>query len=238
MSTTAAPFTRTPDISSPCRGLLSNLVIRCGEGDESAIGELFDLTYFLVVRIVDRGPLTSVGADDRVVEAFRRIWQRAPTYQPDEQGVLSWVFDQAHDQARDQAQVEAHVQAQVEAGAAAVALLRALRDVVGVPVAALTPAVRSDLAAAGSTTTPVDYRRQRRDAAQAAAHLSNREVSVLELVSRGLPNQDIAAELYVSVNTVKTYIRSAYRKIGASRRAQAVLWAVHHDLGPPSDSTG
>jgi DNA-binding CsgD family transcriptional regulator len=52
-----------------------------------------------------------------------------------------------------------------------------------------------------------------------------------------MSNQDIASQLYVSINTVKTYIRSAYRKIGVTRRAQAVLWAVHHDLGPPTTAT-
>ena len=57
-------------------------------------------------------------------------------------------------------------------------------------------------------------------------------MSVLELVGAGLTNRDIAERLYLSINSVKTYIRTAYRKIGVSRRAEAVLWAVHHDLGP------
>jgi len=56
--------------------------------------------------------------------------------------------------------------------------------------------------------------------------LSPRESTVLVLVTRGFSNQDIADELYLSINSVKTYIRSAYRKIDASTRSQAVAWGI------------
>jgi len=66
-----------------------------------------------------------------------------------------------------------------------------------------------------------------------AAGLSSREAEIIALIARGLTNQEIADRAYVSLNTIKTYIRSAYRKIGVERRSQAVLWAVdngfHHD---------
>src|SRR5689334_6047627 len=45
--------------------------------------------------------------------------------------------------------------------------------------------------------------------------LSWRERQVLELVAAGRTNAEIAQELYLSNNTVKTYIRTAYRKVGA-----------------------
>ena len=61
--------------------------------------------------------------------------------------------------------------------------------------------------------------------------LSGREWDVLELVSAGLTNIEIAGRLYISVNTVKTYIRSGYRKIGVKRRSQAVSWGLRHGLG-------
>jgi DNA-binding NarL/FixJ family response regulator len=41
---------------------------------------------------------------------------------------------------------------------------------------------------------------------------------------------EIAEELYLSPNTVKTYIRGAYRKIGATNRTQAASWAITHGL--------
>ena len=60
------------------------------------------------------------------------------------------------------------------------------------------------------------------------AGLSQRESSVLGLVVRGLSNQEIAAELYLSINSVKTYIRSTYRKIDAVSRSQAAVWGIQH----------
>ena len=61
-----------------------------------------------------------------------------------------------------------------------------------------------------------------------AAGLSPREGSVLGLVVSGLSNQQIADRLYLSINSVKTYIRSTYRKVGVSSRAQAVAWGIQH----------
>ena len=60
--------------------------------------------------------------------------------------------------------------------------------------------------------------------------LSGREVEILRMIASGMPNLQIAQQLYLSPNSVKTYIRSAYRKIGATTRSQAVLWAVRHGL--------
>jgi DNA-binding NarL/FixJ family response regulator len=62
--------------------------------------------------------------------------------------------------------------------------------------------------------------------------LSPRESEVLALICQGLSNQQIADRAYVSVNSVKTYIRSAYRKIGVERRTQALLWATAHGFLP------
>ncbi len=61
--------------------------------------------------------------------------------------------------------------------------------------------------------------------------LSPREMEVIELVCCGLSNQEIAAKLYVSMNTVKTYVRGAYRKIGADSRSRAVIWGLRHGYG-------
>lgn len=71
------------------------------------------------------------------------------------------------------------------------------------------------------------------DAAGRPTHehsLSARELEVIQLVADGLSNQEIAERSYVSVNTVRTYIRSAYRKMGVERRTQAVRWVTEHGL--------
>jgi DNA-binding NarL/FixJ family response regulator len=62
--------------------------------------------------------------------------------------------------------------------------------------------------------------------------LSPREAEVLALICQGLSNQQIASKSYLSINSVKTYIRTAYRKIGATSRSQAVIWGLAHGLAP------
>ncbi|WP_433833860.1 LuxR C-terminal-related transcriptional regulator [Actinoplanes sp. CA-015351] len=52
--------------------------------------------------------------------------------------------------------------------------------------------------------------------------LSKRELDVLKGMAAMLPTEEIAASLYVSVNTVKTHVRSILRKLSASRRNEAV----------------
>jgi DNA-binding NarL/FixJ family response regulator len=60
------------------------------------------------------------------------------------------------------------------------------------------------------------------------AQLSAREAEVLDLICRGMSNLEIADQLFVSVNSVKTYVRQIYQKIGVARRAQAVAWGLAH----------
>jgi len=53
--------------------------------------------------------------------------------------------------------------------------------------------------------------------------ITARELEILNLVARGLSNREIAAQLFVSENTVKTHCARAFDKLGAARRTQAVL---------------
>ncbi|MFJ8075358.1 LuxR C-terminal-related transcriptional regulator [Streptomyces sp. NPDC096176] len=55
-----------------------------------------------------------------------------------------------------------------------------------------------------------------------AAELSGREHDVLERLARMMSTEEIAADLFVSVNTVKTHLKSVYRKLAVSRRNEAV----------------
>lgn len=66
----------------------------------------------------------------------------------------------------------------------------------------------------------------------ASIGLTARESEVLGLITQGLTNQDIAAKSYLSINSVKSYIRSAYRKIGVERRSQAVRWGLENGMLP------
>jgi DNA-binding NarL/FixJ family response regulator len=58
--------------------------------------------------------------------------------------------------------------------------------------------------------------------------LSEREAEIVSLITLGLGNEDIADRLFLSINTVKSYIRTAYRKMGVTSRSKAVLWGVDH----------
>ena len=62
--------------------------------------------------------------------------------------------------------------------------------------------------------------------------LTDRESEVLALITQGLSNADVARLTYLSPNTVKSYIRSIYRKIGVDSRTQAVLWGIRHGFAP------
>lgn len=62
--------------------------------------------------------------------------------------------------------------------------------------------------------------------------LSEREAEILALITQGKTNMEIAGLVYLSINSIKRYIRSAYQKIGVATRVQAVLWGVEHGFKP------
>lgn len=52
--------------------------------------------------------------------------------------------------------------------------------------------------------------------------LTSRELEVLALIAQGLSNKEIAEQVFVSENTVKTHLSRVFDKLGAKRRTQAV----------------
>ncbi|WP_257478675.1 response regulator transcription factor [Acidipropionibacterium jensenii] len=60
--------------------------------------------------------------------------------------------------------------------------------------------------------------------------LSVREAQMLALICEGATNDEIASTCYLTINSVKTYIRHAYRKIGVGRRSQAIVWGSRHGM--------
>jgi HD-GYP domain-containing protein (c-di-GMP phosphodiesterase class II) len=63
--------------------------------------------------------------------------------------------------------------------------------------------------------------------------LTARQVEVLRLVAAGLSNREIAARLVVARRTAEHHVQDVYRKIGASSRAAAALYAMEHGLLAP-----
>jgi len=68
--------------------------------------------------------------------------------------------------------------------------------------------------------------------------LTDRESEVLALITQGMSNAEIAELTFLSPNTVKSYIRTVYRKIGVASRTQAVLWGVAHGFTPDRNRIG
>lgn len=70
------------------------------------------------------------------------------------------------------------------------------------------------------------------DAALGELNISKRELEVLELMAKGLSNQEIAAQLFVSLSTIKTHSSRILEKLDVKRRTQAVEKAKRLNIIP------
>jgi len=76
------------------------------------------------------------------------------------------------------------------------------------------------------------------------AELSLRERDVLQLMAKGLSNDEIAQQLFISPHTVKNHVSRIYQKLGIDDRTKVVIWAVRLGLvsltsdEPDSDAPG
>ena len=61
-------------------------------------------------------------------------------------------------------------------------------------------------------------------------HLSDREQQVLRLIVEGYSNPQIAADLHLSVSTIKTHIRGIMNKFVVQHRIQIAVFAVRNQL--------
>ena len=94
------------------------------------------------------------------------------------------------------------------------------------PAAALVAALEA--IHRGEVVVECGMRNRRTDRQPAETPLTPREAEVVSLITQGFDNFSIARETSLSINSVKTYIRSAYQKMGVGSRSQAVLWGVRH----------
>ncbi|NLJ25271.1 MAG: response regulator transcription factor [Firmicutes bacterium] len=60
--------------------------------------------------------------------------------------------------------------------------------------------------------------------------LTPREKEVLQLIAKGLANDEIAKSLFISKHTVKNHITNIYRKMGSRNRTKVALWAIRYGL--------
>ncbi|MDN4478078.1 response regulator transcription factor [Demequina sp. SYSU T00039] len=112
------------------------------------------------------------------------------------------------------------------------ALVSAVRVVAGGEALLAPEVTRRVIAqfARGGAPAPAD---PHEPSAAAVGDLSDREVEVLTLMARGMSNQEIAADLYVSNTTVKTHVSHILTKLGVRDRVQAVVEAYDSGLVVP-----
>lgn len=102
-------------------------------------------------------------------------------------------------------------------------------------VSSLRMIAAGDALLAPSVTRRLVERFARRDAmsaelASAITTLTEREMTVLRLLGRGLSNAELAGQLYVSEATIKTHVAHVLAKLGLRDRVQAALLAYEHRL--------
>jgi DNA-binding NarL/FixJ family response regulator len=66
--------------------------------------------------------------------------------------------------------------------------------------------------------------------AERPAGLTEREAEIVGLLARGLQTKQMAGALHISIKTADRHIQNAYRKMGVSSRAAAILFAMEHGL--------
>lgn len=82
-------------------------------------------------------------------------------------------------------------------------------------------------------TERVMQRLKDRQAQQQAEHLTPQEERILEFISEGLTNRQIAEKMYLSEKTVKNYVSNLLSKLGMSRRTEAAVYAVRQGSRRP-----
>ena len=89
-----------------------------------------------------------------------------------------------------------------------------------------------DAAASGDLATdPEQVRRYEADLVRVLAadvELTPRQQTVLARIAAGYTNDEIASDLYITINTLKSNIRALYSRIGVTNRVDAVAWAIEH----------
>ena len=62
------------------------------------------------------------------------------------------------------------------------------------------------------------------------ASLTDQELNILSLITEGLTNKEIAAQIFLSEKTVRNYVSSILNKLNLSSRAEAAAYAVRHHI--------
>ncbi len=79
----------------PCaHGFITELLLRCGRGDEVALGELFDLFHDLVSTVVARR-VPPDRLESTVADVFVQLWRETPLYRVEGGSPVAWIMAHA-----------------------------------------------------------------------------------------------------------------------------------------------
>ena len=151
------------------------------------------------------------------IEATRRIKERSPS--------TKVIIMTAHDE--DRLMVEA-----VEAGASGfLSKDLPVDEILSAAKAAAEGEVLIDPATLTRLLAQVARQREeQRDAMALLGDLTERERQILQLLAEGKRNDDIAAELFISPQTVQTHVRNILGKLRVHSKLEAVAFAVKHGV--------
>lgn len=79
-------------------------------------------------------------------------------------------------------------------------------------------------------STILEEKRENKDQHNLHERLTSRENEVVQLISRGYTNQEIADELFITLKTVKTHVSNILSKLEVEDRTQVAIYAFRHDL--------
>ena len=183
-----------------------DLVAACAEGDEQALGSLYDqfgtVAYRLALRVVRDAAL----AEDVVQEAFLTVWRQAAGFDRSRGKVSTWILMLVHRRAVDVVRRQSRFNAlpdQLEATA---------------PQAVVSESAEDD----------VELREARHEVQAALATLPSAEREVLDLAYwGGLTQSEIATKLGIPSGTVKSRTFSGLARLREALSQGPELTAVH-----------
>ena len=191
---------------APSNGDDHDLIAACAEGDEQALGSLYDqfgtVAYRLALRVVRDAAL----AEDVVQEAFLTVWRQAAGFDRSRGKVSTWILMLVHRRAVDVVRRQSRFNAlpdQLEATA---------------PQAVVSESAEDD----------VELREARHEVQAALATLPSAEREVLDLAYwGGLTQSEIATKLGIPSGTVKSRTFSGLARLRESLSQGPELTAVH-----------
>jgi len=154
------------------------------------------------------------------IEATRRLTGQHP-------GVAVVVLTTFVDDASVLAALRAGARSYLSKDADCADIVQALRSA-ATGLSVIDPAARAALLAAAASR-PEDAPGQK-PPHKLPDGLTQREAEILAMIARGMTNPDIAAELYISTQTIKSHINRIFAKTGSANRTDAIRYARDHHL--------